>query len=245
MFDLAFIGAVATLTLNRPAARNAIPAAGWRELGKVVERAAAQEPRLLILRGAGTAFCAGADLADFETMHQDAAARSAFRKEMRQAIEAVADAPFVTVALVHGPCYGAGVALAMACDVRFAGPDASFAITPAKFGISYPQDDVHRLVSLVGMGQAGRMLLGAGPIDGREAARIGLAERFVPAGLDEEVSAFAAAVAANDPASLRTLKRGIALAARGVASDEAQDRLFDDLIGSAGFARRLVARRAR
>ena len=243
MFGLAFADAVVTLTLSRPEARNAIPAAGWRELAETLERA--RGARLLVVRGAGSSFCAGADLSDFEAMHHDASARSRFRAEIRLGLAALADLPIPTVAVIDGACYGAGVALAMACDIRFAGPNASFAITPAKFGISYPQEDVHRLVALVGSGQAARMLLGAGAIDGAEAARIGLVERFCGAGLEEEVAAFTAAASANDPTSLCTLKQGIALAARGVASDGEQDRWFDDLLGSESFAARLAARRPR
>ena len=241
MFDLAFEDGVATLTLNRPEARNAIPAAGWLKLAEAARQA--NEARLLAVRGAGPAFCAGADLADFPAMREGAAARSGFREEMRAGIAALAHLPIPTVAVIDGACYGAGVAVAMACDIRLAGPNASFAITPAKFGISYPQEDVHRLVALVGGGQAARLLLGAGAIDGAEAARIGLVESFCPTDLEKQVADLVAAIAANHPASLRSLKQAIALAARGITSDAEQDELFDDLLGSEDFAARLAARR--
>ena len=83
---------------------------------------------------------------------------------MRRGLDSLRDLTIATVALVEGPCYGAGVALALACDLRIAGPGARFAITPAKFGISYPQEDVAGLVALVGPGQASRLLLGAGDV---------------------------------------------------------------------------------
>jgi enoyl-CoA hydratase/carnithine racemase len=128
----------------------------------------------------------------------------------------------------------------MACDVRLAAPGARLAATPAKLGISYPQEDVHRLVSLVGPGQAARLLLGAGTVDGPEAARIGLVELYLPAGIVEQAVALARQMAGNDPDSLRDLKRGIGLAAAGLRSDPEQDRSFDALLGSKALSERLA-----
>jgi enoyl-CoA hydratase/carnithine racemase len=222
MFRLIHDGEVARLILDRPAARNAIPAAGWRELERLI---ATVEGRLLVVSGRGGAFCAGADLGDLPALR---------RAEMRAALDALRDLAMPTVARIDGACYGAGVALAMACDLRVAGAGARFAITPAKIGISYPQEDVHRLVALVGPGQAARLLFTAEAIDGAEALRIGLADL---ADLDE------AAILANDSESLATLKRAIALAAGGVPSDSGQDRRFDALLGHEEMARRLEALR--
>ena len=132
--------------------------------------------RLLVVTGAGGTFCAGADLADFPAMQGDAVAAARFREAMRGALDALRGLVLPTLALIDGHCYGAGVALAMACDLRLASPAARFAITPAKFGISYPQEDVHRLVELVGPGQAARILFTAEPISGGEAQAIGLVD---------------------------------------------------------------------
>lgn len=243
MFRLALEDAVATLTLDRPELRNAIPAAEWAALAATLRET--EGARLLVLRGAGGAFCAGADLADFPAMRGDPPARSRFRREMRRALDLLAALPVPTLAVVDGPCFGAGVALAMACDLRIAGRDAAFAVTPAKLGISYPQEDVHRLVSLVGPGQAARLLLGAVRIDGAEAARIGLVEQHAPEGLEDAVEALCSALLANSPESLETLKTGIALAAAGAAEDETQDRRFDALLGSDAVAARLESLRGR
>jgi enoyl-CoA hydratase/carnithine racemase len=143
--------------------------------------------------------------------------------------------------MIEGAAYGAGLALALACDIRLAGPNAQLAATPAKLGISYPQEDVHRLVSLVGEGQAARLLLSAGSIDGREAERIGLVERFHESDLEGETLILAGQIATCDPDSLQVLKRGIRLAGAGVATDEKQDRSFDTLLGSEALTRRLEA----
>ena len=245
MFDLAFEAPLARLTLSRPEARNAIPLAGWSELAASAAHAADKGARALILSGAGGAFCAGADVADFCAFQHDPQARTRFRLAIREGLDRLRDLPIPTIALVEGACYGAGVALAMACDVRVAAGTARFAITPAKLGISYPQEDVHRLVSLVGAGQAARLLLSAAPIDGAEAARIGLVEIHSETNAFADAEALARTFAANDPASLAVLKRGIRLAAAGASRDPIQDRSFEDLLGSDALAAALTAHRTR
>src|SRR3712207_6834337 len=231
MFSLAREGEIARLVLDRPSARNAIPASGWSELAALIDEAGRSGARLLILSGNGGAFCAGADVGDFDAFRRDEAARTRFRTDIRAALDRLRAIAMPTIARVEGACYGAGVALAIACDLRIAAGSARFAVTPAKIGISYPQEDVHRLVTLVGPGQAARLLFTAATIDAEEAVRIGLAELR-----DAEAIA---KMLANDADSLATLKRGVLLAGEGVRSDAEQDRRFDALLGSEASARRL------
>jgi enoyl-CoA hydratase/carnithine racemase len=240
MFDLSIDGGLARLALARPEARNAVTVQGWGELADRLDDVEQAEARLLILTGSGSAFSAGADLLGFERMHGDGQACAAFREAMRRGLDRLRALPIPTIALIDGPCYGAAVALAMACDLRLAGPGASFAITPAKMGISYPQEDIHALVGLIGPGQAARLLFSAAPVAADEALRIGLADQGADA-LDGLVEA----ILANDGLSLATLKRGIRLAAQGRRTDPAQDEAFDRLIGSEAFAARLAERRKR
>lgn len=244
MFVLTLEGGVARLRLDRPEARNAIPVQGWALLAHRCGEAVRSGARLLVLTGTKQAFCAGADLEDFPALASDPQATSAFRTMMRTGLDSLRDLPMATIAAIEGPCYGAGVALAMACDLRVAGPEARFAITPAKFGISYPQEDVARLMALVGPGQASRLLLGAGTVDAAEAARIGLVEltaEDVSLAVDELV----AAILANSGESVAVLKRAIRLAGEGIARDQGQDRSFDALFGSADFRDRLATLRPR
>jgi enoyl-CoA hydratase/carnithine racemase len=240
MFRLALDAGLARLTLDRPQARNAIPAAGWAELGERLGEVERSDAMVLILAGAGDAFCAGADLGDFPAMQGDPAACAQFRVAIRSALDRLREIPVPTIAHVDGACYGAGVALAIACDLRVAGQGALFAITPAKIGVGYPQEDVHRLVQLVGPGQAARLLFTAQSLDGAEAARIGLVELYAPEG---GVDALAAAIGENARDSLVDLKRAIRLASEGRRGDAEQDRRFDALIGGAEVARRLEALR--
>ncbi|HEY0625600.1 MAG TPA: enoyl-CoA hydratase-related protein [Allosphingosinicella sp.] len=241
MFDLAIDGPIARLRLSRPEARNAIPLSGWTEMASEVARAVDNDAQVLILSGVPDGvFCAGADISDFDSFLADPDARTRFRQAIRQGLDGLRDLPIPTIAFIEGACYGAGVAVAMACDIRIVAPQAQFAITPAKLGISYPQEDVHRLVSLVGEGQAARLLFTAASIDAEEAHRIGLVELLADSP-DELASAFAA----NAPNSLRTLKRSLRLAAKGAASDEAQDQAFENLLGSEALAERLARYRSR
>ena len=240
MFRLAHQGKIARLTLDRPRARNAIPASGWSGLAARLGEVEASDAQVLILAGAGDAFCAGADLGDFPNMQGDPAACAGFRQAMGTALDRLRELPIPTVAHVDGACYGAGVALAIACDLRVAGRGARFAITPAKIGVGYPQPDVHRLVALVGPGQAARLLFTAQSIDGAEAAEIGLAEYYDPEG---GIEAVAASIAENARDSLIDLKRAIRLANGGLRGDAEQDRRFDALIGGPEVARRLEALR--
>ncbi len=245
MFELSLSSAAARLVLNRPVALNAIPMEGWGQLAAAANDAVRSGARALIVGGTpGGAFSAGADISEFDAFRTDAEARSAFRRSMRQGLDALRELPIPTIALVEGACFGAGVALAMACDIRVAGPAARFAITPAKLGISYPQEDVHRLLSLVGPGQAARLLFGAQTVGAEEAARIGLVE-IAADDAEEAVRALGEAIAANDAESLNVLKRGIQLAAAGTREDEGQDRVFDVLLGSDALAGRLDAHRRR
>ncbi|HEV2864876.1 MAG TPA: enoyl-CoA hydratase/isomerase family protein [Allosphingosinicella sp.] len=240
MFRLEREGEAVRLVLDRPAARNAIPASGWGRLAACLEKVEQLPARVLVLCGGEEAFCAGADLGDFAGFRGDEAACRTFREDMRSALDALAGLALPTVAVIEGACYGAGVALAMACDLRLAAASARFAITPAKLGISYPQEDVHRLVELVGPGQASRLLFTALSIDAGEAARIGLVDL-----VDGDVEEIVAAIAANDPDSLATLKQAVRLAARGTRSDDGQDRRFDALIGADALTERLEALRRR
>ncbi|MEO0032859.1 MAG: hypothetical protein RIS94_2617 [Pseudomonadota bacterium] len=241
MIAVSIDGAIATITLDSPATRNALPLAGWQALADAVEQVAASDARALILRSIDPRmFCSGSDLREIAGLADHPERRAPFREAMRAAMEPLAALPLATIALVEGDCFGAGVALALACDMRVATPGAVFAITPAKLGITYPQEDVGRLVALVGRGQASRLLFAAERIDGAEAARIGLVEC-----LAEDAAARGAAlaeqIAANAPGSIASLKAMV----RAGGPDAAFDSAFDAAFDGAAFAEGLDAFRAR
>jgi enoyl-CoA hydratase/carnithine racemase len=225
MIGLHFAKGIATIRLDRPEARNAMPPDAWRDLAATVARIPADSRVVVIASTSPGIFSAGADLKELARLADDVPARAAFRDAMRAGIEAVAALPMPTVAAVEGGCFGAAVALALACDLIVAGADARFAVPPAKLGIAYPAPDVARLTERVGQGAARRLLFTADPIDAAEALRIGLAD------LVDAPNAVAARIAANDASALALLKR---MAADPHAPGHVA--AFADSFGSPAFA---------
>lgn len=240
MFEFEIEGAIARITMNRAEAHNAVPITAWASLSEAVNHAASAKARVMILASAITdSFCAGADIKDLEPLADDPAARAPFRLALRNALATIEQAPMTTIAAINGGCFGGGVALAMACDIRIAGPGARFAITPARLGINYPQEDISRLVALTGPGQAARLLCSGAVIDAAEAARIGLVEQHVE-NLEMTVGKLARAIATNAPSSIRDLKAAIRRAAPAIVSEEA-DAIFDGAFGGADFREGVAA----
>lgn len=227
---------IAILTLDRGGARNAIPTAAWEALAEAARAIAASDARALILRSAMPGvFSAGADLAEFRQLTEDPALRIRFREAMAAGIETVAALPVPVICAVDGGCFGAAVALTLACDIVLAGDQAVFATTPAKLGLTYPAADVARLKARVGEGQAGLMLFTGARVDADEAARIGLAHRRV-AHAQPAAHELANAIAANVPEAVRALK-----AVLRDPSDLRHGQIFDDAFGSDAFRERLDA----
>jgi enoyl-CoA hydratase/carnithine racemase len=217
-------GPVARLTLNRPERRNAMGTAHWRALADIVGTIGGDVAVVLLQSAVPGTFSAGADLSEIAHLADDVAARAPFRLALRAAVDAIAALPMPVVAAIDGGCHGAGVALALAADLRVAGPNASFALPPARLGIGYPAEDLGLLQRLIGPGQAARLLYTAAPIDAAEARRIGLVDMI------GDGAAVAATIADNDPAALATLK-----AMLRDPADPAHGRAFEDSFGSARF----------
>jgi enoyl-CoA hydratase/carnithine racemase len=163
-------GPVATLTLNRPTKRNAVRQSMWAAIDvHVTALATNPEVRVLVVRGEGDHFCAGADISELTNGPGGEYARVNWAAE-----EALANFPGPTIAVIRGNCVGGGVSIATACDLRISADDATFGITPAKLGIVYPTNALERAVRLVG-GSAAKHLVYTGElIDAQRAFRIGL-----------------------------------------------------------------------
>ena len=102
MFELSRDGDIALLLLSRPEARNAIALSGWDRIAETVAQACASGARALVLAGRGGAFCAGADVTEFDRFHDDHAARTEFRLAMRRAMDAIRGAPLPVIAAIDG-----------------------------------------------------------------------------------------------------------------------------------------------
>lgn len=190
-------GDVCVLTLDRPDRRNALTPAALDDLEAAVD--GADEP-VVLLRGAGSAFCAGADL-DAVADLADREAAEAFARRGQRVATTVADCESVVVAGVDGAARGGGVELALACDVRVATPEATFAESGAAIGLLGAWGGTVRLPAVVGLGEAMDVALSGRVLDADEALRMGLVSRVV-----DEPRAVAAEIAGNDPAALRAIK---------------------------------------
>ena len=231
-------GDIAHCILARPDARNALSIEHWHALADTV--AAAGDARALILSSdLPGSFSAGADLRELRTLIGAPERQRHFREAMRAGIEAVAAAPMPTIAAIDGGCHGAGVALALACDIRVAGDTARFAVPPARLGIGYPREDVARLAAQVGRGRASILLFAADSLDADAARATGLVELRAAHAL-EAAEALAARIAVNAPEAIRLLKRTL-----NAPADATLDAAFEARFDSAAFAEGIAAFDAR
>ena len=178
-------GAVSTLSFNRPDQLNAVTAHMLEELIKAVEMIAQDsDVRVLIITGMGRAFCSGADM-DLLQHVIDLKGGARFRRVLRgliqRAINSFEQLEKPVIAAVNGPAAGGGVELALACDFRIASENARFIFTEVKLGMIPDGGGIPRLTRVLGCGKAKEIILLGRTIDGREAERMGLVNKCVPA----------------------------------------------------------------
>jgi enoyl-CoA hydratase len=222
-------GDVATLTFNDPERRNAMSQAmGEAFAARVAELAGDASLRAVILAGAGRAFSGGGDLSMIQARADEgraggAASRGAIRDAMRAfygLFLAVRDLPCPTLAAIHGSAIGAGLCVALGCDVRIASRDARLGLNFTALGLHPGMAATWTLPRLVGPARAAELLYSARTFTGEEAAAIGLVNRAVaPERVLAEARELAAAFAANAPLANRATKRALARAA-GATLDE-------------------------
>ena len=199
---------VATLTLHAPATRNAMTRAMWEALPGICGSISADPGiRVLIVTGAGDTVCAGADISEFAAVYATRDAAAAYNAAVRAGQAALRGVAQPVLALIRGACVGGGCGIALACDLRFAGQSAVFAITPAKLGIAYSPADTAQLIEKVGPARAKDILFSARKIDATEALSIGLIDRLCPdQSLAQSVGDYAQMLTQVSPASLRVTK---------------------------------------
>jgi 2-(1,2-epoxy-1,2-dihydrophenyl)acetyl-CoA isomerase len=206
-----FADGIATLTLNRPASRNALTPEILFELAQAMPRLA-QDPavRLVVLTGKGGAFCAGGDVKGFASRAADSSKAPTF-EQSTQMLRARMDVsrwlhemPKPTLAVISGPAAGAGLSLALACDMRIAADEAKLTTAFSKVGLSGDFGGSYFLTQILGAAKAREMYFTAEVILGKEAARMGLVNRSVPG----DQLAQAATDYARELASLPTIAVG-------------------------------------
>jgi enoyl-CoA hydratase/carnithine racemase len=171
-------GTIATIWLNRPEKRNAMSYAMWAALGEACQALGRDRSvRVVVVRGAGAHFCAGADITELHA--ERPASVPSFMQVNIDAEHALAQLPKPTVAFVEGDCIGGGCAIAIDCDLRLATTTARFGITPAKLGIVYPVSSLERVVRLLGPAAAKHLLYTGDLVDVDRALRVGLVDEVV------------------------------------------------------------------
>jgi len=212
--------AVATLTLNRPDKLNAMNPAAFVELRGHLDAIAADDSvRVLVLRGAGRAFCAGNDLGSIAAGER--APSPHFQAETIDRLEAL---PQATIAQVHGHCYTGALELVLGCDLIVCADDASIGDTHGQWGLVPSWGMSVRLPERIGVAKARELSFTAKRIRGTEAAAIGLANQSVPLeDLDQTVVELAGQIAANSPGTVSMMKRLI-LDQRNLGRTDALER---------------------
>ena len=213
MSDAALIleaeGPIATITLNRPKALNALDQAMAEGLEAAVEVLAGKtDLRVIVLRGAGRGFMAGGDLGVIQRGLEEGVEHvDAIMLPLHRALVRLAGLPQPVIASLHGPVAGAGMSVAMAADLAIAADDAAFTLAYTRVGTSMDGSASWHLPRLVGLRKALEIALLADTIDAAEALRLGLVNFVVPAGeLEARTAALAGRLAAGPTAAYGRIK---------------------------------------
>ena len=222
---------VATLTLNRPEKLNAFAADMRERLGEALDRVAADPAaKVLVVTGAGRAFCAGGDIQHMVKLKERNASFEEFEPMLdagRVAVTRLRALEIPVVARIQGAAAGAGLNLALACDLRIASDQATFGETFVRLGLHADWGGTYFLPRAVGLAKALELCWLGDMIDAPEALRIGLVNRVVPhAALDAEVERLATRLAAAPQTSIRRIKRTL-VAAPGALLEESLEAEVD------------------
>jgi enoyl-CoA hydratase len=201
-------GPIAWIVANNPERMNAYTARMWARIPEHV-RAAEEAPgvRVIVLRGAGTrAFCAGADISEFERARTGAAAAE-YDRLNHEAFSALLSATKPVIAMIHGFCLGGGLGIAACADLRLADGRAQFSIPAAKLGLGYNPRWVPPLLTLAPPAFIKEMLFTGRRFSAAEAERIGLLNALVETdNLEIAVRTLANDIAANAPLTVKAAK---------------------------------------
>ena len=221
---------VATLTMNRPEARNALSGPMMAALAEAVPRLAADpKVRVVVLTGAGSAFCAGGDVKGFAAdtgRGADGGAGPSFEQRLhslRTGMEVsrwLHEMPKPTLAVIPGPAAGAGLSMALACDLRIAADGAKMTTAFSKVGVSGDYGGSYFLSHLVGAAKARELYFMADVITGKEAAALGIVNRSVPAeDLAQAAAELARRLAGLPTVAIGHMKKNLNTADHGSLSD--------------------------
>ena len=233
---------VATLTMNRPEARNALSPSMMAGLEEAIPRLASDpEVRVVVLTGTGGAFCAGGDVKGFAGANASGQ-RPSFEdrvKGLRSSTELVQhlhEMPKPTVAVIPGPAAGGGLSFALACDIRIAVETAKFTTAFSKIAVSGDYGGSYFLTQLVGTAKARELYFSADVIVAPEALQLGMVNQVYAEGeFEEKVQAYLERLAALPPIAIEYMKKNLNKAMRSSLADvldleaDHMTRTFDTL----------------
>lgn len=213
-------GPVGAIELNRPEKLNPLSAETLRELAQAAGLLDAEpEVRVVIVRGRGRAFSAGADVSAFAGGDRDFATRREAAEAGRLMAEAIEGMRAVTVAAIGGHCIGGGVVLAAACDLRVAGRSTRFSIPEVDLGIPLAWGGIPRLVREIGPAMTKELVMTCRPFTAEEGRALGLVNRVVPdEELDAAVQQLASELAAKSAYTLSATKQAVNAASAEMVS---------------------------
>ncbi|HEU4480655.1 MAG TPA: enoyl-CoA hydratase/isomerase family protein [Actinomycetota bacterium] len=201
---VSIVGPRADVVLKRPEVLNAVNLEVFDGLAAAADEVAASDAKVVVVSGEGRSFCSGIDVSAIGAVtgappEMIARAQAGYRK--------LAALPMPTLAVVQGHALGAGLQLALACDVRIVASDARLGLLEANYGLIPDLGGSTRLPQIVGSGRAKKMIWLAEQIDGTEAERLGIAELAVPPGqLQERADAVAGRLAEGPTTVMREAK---------------------------------------
>jgi enoyl-CoA hydratase len=198
MLDVHVDDSVALLTLDRQERRNALNTEQCANISRAVTSAVADGVRAIVITGAGSSFCSGAD---FGEVYGDG-----FRDALYGMLHDVAEAPVPVIAAVNGPAIGAGLQLSIACDLRIADSSALFGLPTAKLGLAVDPWTIRRLALIAGEGAARTLLLACSTIEAELAQSRGLVDRL---GSLEDALSWAKEISGLAPLTLAYYKQAL------------------------------------
>jgi 3-hydroxypropionyl-coenzyme A dehydratase len=209
-------GGVRYLVMNRAEKRNALNAELIQGLAEAFEQTAGDDSvRVLVLKGDGPMFSSGMDLSNLRDLSENPDAIHELREPILRAWNLLEEMPQATIAQIHGGAIGGAMELALACDLRVMAEDAITGLVETRIGLIPDVGGSSRLPSVVGLGIAKEMIMTGKLIDGREAYRVGFANRIAPAGeLDQATEQLANELLACAPQAVAHAKRLLDAAAK-------------------------------
>lgn len=208
------------IKLNRPQLKNAISRQMWKGIPKMMSDLAKKGARVIVFHGEGGAFASGADLAELQTIKNYNEAQEMWMS-IRDSLNQIANFELPTISMIQGPCIGGGCLLSIACDLRYADTQSMFSVPVARLGIVLDDDNLNRLVSLIGTAFTKELVYTGAIISGAEAFECGLINGlFEPNELQEGVRQRALAIASNAANSVREAKKSLLRIAKIDAQDQ-------------------------